>query len=65
MFDELQEVTDFKNVKQSSQSKDSSKLRSVFRAQVSIYDGAFLWIYWTAYYFRNKSSIGDVRLRYT
>ena len=29
-----------------------------------IYDGAFLWIYWTAYYFRNESSIIDVQLGY-
>ena len=40
------------------------KNRGVVRTQVSIYDGAFSWIYLTAYYFRNKSSIIDVRLCY-
>ena len=34
------------------------------RTQASIYDGAFLWIYLTAYYFRNKISIVDVWLVY-
>ena len=42
----------------------SSKSRGVFRTQASIEDGAFLWIYWTAYFFRNISSIIDVRLSY-
>ena len=31
---------------------------------MSIYDGAFLWIYLTAYYFRNISSIIHARLSY-
>ena len=76
MFDELKEVKYFKetnrfqepyNVKYSEEIKllkESSKSRGVFRTQASIYDGAFLWIYLTAYYFRNKSSIIDVRLGY-
>ena len=34
-----------------------SKSRGVFRTQKSIYDGAFLWIYLTVYYFHNKISI--------
>ena len=29
-----------------------------------MYDGAFLWIHLTAYYFCNKSSIEDARLGY-
>ena len=42
--------------------KESSRSRGVFRTQASIYDGAFLWINLTDYYFCNKSSIIDVRL---
>ena len=38
--------------------------RGVFRTQAKIYDGAFLGMYLTAYYFHNKSSIIDVRLGY-
>ena len=45
--------------------EESLKIRGVFRTQASIYDGAFLLIYLTAYYFLNKSSIIDVRLGYT
>ena len=41
--------------------KESSKSRGVFRTQASIYDGAFLWINLTDYYFCNKSCIIDVR----
>ena len=44
--------------------KESSKRRGVFRTQVSIYGGAFLWIYLMVYYFCNKSFIIDVRLGY-
>ena len=44
--------------------EESSKSRGVFRTQASIYGGAFLWIYLTAYYFCNKSSVIDVRLGY-
>ena len=40
------------------------KAVSYFRTQVSIYDGAFLWIYLTAYYFPNKCFIIDVQLGY-
>ena len=36
----------------------------VFRTQVSINDGAFLGIYLTAYYFRNKNFIINVRMGY-
>ena len=36
----------------------------MFRTQESIYYGASLWIYFTAYYFLNKNSIIDVRLGY-
>ena len=43
---------------------ESSKSRGVFRTHANIYDGAFLWIYLTAYYFRNISSIIDLRLGY-
>ena len=53
----LNNVKYFKEIK-----SESSKSRGVFRTQVSIYDGAFLLIYFTVYYFRNKSSIIDVRL---
>ena len=42
----------------------SSKSSGVFRTQASIYDWAFLWIYLTTYYFRNKSFIIDVQLGY-
>ena len=44
--------------------EESSKRRGVFRARVSIYSGAFLWAYLTAYYFCNKSSVIDVQLVY-
>ena len=40
--------------------EESSKSRGVFRTHASIYDGAFLWIYLTALYFRNISSIIDL-----
>ena len=36
----------------------------VFRTQGSIFDGTFLWIYLTAYYFCNKVSTIDLRLGY-
>ena len=62
-------VTDFKSlIRQSTSNKytfeDSPKRGDIFRTEASNYDGAFLWIYLTAYYFRNKSSIIDVRLGY-
>ena len=44
--------------------KSSSKTSVVFRTQASVYDRNFLWIYLTAYYFRNKSSIIYVQLGY-
>ena len=44
--------------------ESSSKSSVVFRTQVSIYDGAFLWIYLTANYFRSKNYIIDVILGY-
>ena len=44
--------------------KESSKSRDVFIIQASIYDGASLWIYLTAYYLSNKNSIIDVWLGY-
>ena len=44
--------------------EESSKSRDIFRTQASIYDGPFLWIYLTAYYFHNKGSIIDVQLGY-
>ena len=44
--------------------EELSKSRGVLRTQVSIYDGAFLWKYLTAYYFHNKNSIIDVRPSY-
>ena len=37
-----------------------SKSRGVFRIHADIYDGAFLGIYLTAYYFRNISSVIDL-----
>ena len=40
------------------------KSRGVFRTQASINDGAFYWIYWTAYYLCNKSSIIEIWLNY-
>ena len=58
MFDELKDVKYLKEV------KESSKSRSILRTQARIYDGAFLWIYSTTYYFSNKSSIIDVRMGY-
>ena len=51
-----------KNIKEAFE--ESSKSRGVFRTQASIYNGAFLWIYLTAYFFRNKSSIIDFWLGY-
>ena len=73
MFDELKEVKyfkenrlqesyDVKHFKKNKTFEESSKNRDVFRTQESIYDGALLWIYLMAYYFRNKSFIIDVRL---
>ena len=44
--------------------EESSKCRGVFRTNASIYDGAFLWVYLSALYFRNISSIIDLRLGY-
>ena len=44
--------------------KESSKSSGVFRTQPSIHDGDFLWIYLTAYYFCNRSSIIDTQLGY-
>ena len=65
MFDELKEVKYFilgsRNIKYLKEIKS----RGVFRTQASVYEAAFLWIYLTAYYFCNKSSIIDVRLGYT
>ena len=65
MFDELKEVKYFilgsRNIKYLKEIKS----RGAFRTQASVYEGAFLWIYLTAYYFCNKSSIIDVRLGYT
>ena len=58
----FKEITDFKGLYKTFQG--SSKSGDIFRAQSSIYDGVFLWIYLTAYYFYNKSSIIDVRLFY-
>ena len=40
--------------------KSLQKVEAYFRTQVSIYDGAFLRIYLTAYYFSNESYIKDV-----
>ena len=68
MFDELKEVKYFKEITDSKglimwrnkTFKESSKSWGVFRTQASIYDGAFLWIYLTVYYFCNKSFIIDV-----
>ena len=39
-------------------------VRGMFRTQASIYDGAFLWIYPTAYNFCNKTPFTDVPLGY-
>ena len=44
--------------------KSLQKAEAYLRNQASIYDGAFLWVYLTAYYFRNKSFIIDVQLGY-
>ena len=68
MFDELKEVkyfneiADFKSLIKTFE--ELSKNTGVFRTQVSIFDGAFFWKHLMAYYFRNKSSIIDVRLSY-
>ena len=72
MFDELKEVKYFKkkqiskvfNVNYFKEIKRSPKTRGLFRIQESIYDGVFLRIYLTAYYFCNKNSIIDVLLGY-
>ena len=70
MFNELKqvkyfkEITNFKGLKKNKTFEKASKSRSVFKNQVSIYGGAFLWIDLTAYYFHNKSSIIDVQLGY-
>ena len=42
----------------------SSKSRGVFRTHASICDRAFLWIYLTAFYFCNISTIIDLQLGY-
>ena len=42
--------------------EESSKSRGVFRAQASIYHGAFMWINLTAHYFRNKISTIIIRV---
>ena len=44
--------------------EESSKSRAVFGTDASMYNGAFLWIYLTAKYFHNISSIIDLRLDY-
>ena len=44
--------------------EESSKSRDVFKPQAGIGDIVFLWIYLTAHYFHNKSSIIDVGLGY-
>ena len=44
--------------------EESLKSRGVFRTHASIYDGAFLWIYLAALYFRNINSNIDLRLGY-
>ena len=50
-------MTDFKSL-----FEESSKSRGVFRAQASIYHGAFMWINLTAHYFRNKISTIIIRV---
>ena len=75
MFDELKEVKCYEEVagfnshnvkcfKEIKLFEESSKRGDVFWTQVCIYSGAFLWIYLTAYYFRNKNSIIDNRPGY-
>ena len=59
-FQEFFNVKYFKETFEESSSKSSA----VFRTKVSIYDGAFLWIYLTANCFRNKTYIIDVILGY-
>ena len=59
----FKQITDFKGLIMLN-TLESSKSRGVFRTQVSIYDGAFLWTILTAYYFRDKISIIDVWLGY-
>ena len=63
-FQECYNVKYFKEIKrlQNLLIPCSCKSRGVFRTQASIYDGALLWIYLTACYFCNKSSIIDVLL---
>ena len=63
-FQKSSKVKYFKVIKRLKSQKRISKSRGVFRTQVGIYDGAFLWVHLTAYYFRNKSSITNVRLGY-
>ena len=79
MFDELKEVKYFKKIitlnifqesynekffKEIKHLKSFQKTEELFRTQASNYDGAFLWIYLTVYYFLNISSIIDLRPGY-
>ena len=63
-FQESFNVKCFKEKKKKTFEESSTKSSATFRTQASIYDGSFLWIYLTAYYFRNKSSIIDDQLGY-
>ena len=46
-----------KNTLKNKTFEESSKSRGVFRTHASIYNGTFLWIYFTALYFCSISSI--------
>ena len=59
----IQEPYDVKYFLEMKRLKDLQS-EGVFRIQASICDGAFLWIYLTAYYFYNTSSIIDVWVGY-
>ena len=60
----FQEPYNEKSFKKTKAFEESPKSRGVFRTRGNIYDGAFLLIYLTALYFRNKSFIIDVPLGY-
>ena len=52
----FKEITDFQSLQKAEAYLEPKR--------AGIYDGPFLWIYLTVCYFRNESSIIDVRLGY-
>ena len=60
----FQEPCNEKSFEKKKAFEKSSKSSGVFRTHARIYNGAFLWIYLSALYYRNISSIIDLRLGY-